>query len=66
MGINGLLPYVKRFVKRSNLREFCGKRRAAIDASCWLHKALCVSIRRDGSRETGKSTDQKIAFAKVL
>jgi hypothetical protein len=50
MGINGLLPFVKKYNKECNLRIFSGQT-AAINASCWIHKALCVSIDRTGSRE---------------
>jgi hypothetical protein len=50
MGINGLLPFVKKYSKECNLQIFSGQT-AAIDASCWIHKALCVSIDRTGSRE---------------
>ena len=50
MGINGLLPFIKRFGKQYNIRVFSGKK-AAIDASCWLHKGLYVSMNYKGDRE---------------
>lgn len=50
MGINCLWPFLKRFSRKTNLREFSSQT-AAIDASCWLHKALYVSISECGNRE---------------
>ncbi|XP_028410371.1 exonuclease 1-like [Dendronephthya gigantea] len=49
MGINGLLAFVKKFRKECNLKAFAGQT-AAIDASWWIHKALCVSIKQTGNR----------------
>ena len=40
MGINCLWPFLKRFSRKTNLREFSSQT-AAINVSCWLHKALC-------------------------
>jgi hypothetical protein len=48
MGINGLLPFVKKYSKECNLQLFSGQT-AAINTSCWIHKALCLSIDRTGS-----------------
>ena len=48
MGINCLFPFVKNQLKSVNIKDFGGKR-IAVDASCWLHKALSVSMRRTGS-----------------
>jgi hypothetical protein len=50
MGISGLLPFVKRHVRRCNLQAFSGQT-AVVDASCWLHKALSVSIKQCGNRQ---------------
>ena len=50
MGINCLLPYLRRFRKNVHIREFSGQT-AAIDASCWIHKALSVSVSQSGNRE---------------
>ena len=50
MRINCLWPFLKRFSRKTNLREFSSQT-AAIDASCWLHKALYVSISECGNRE---------------
>ena len=49
MGINGLLAFVKKFRKECKLKSFAGQT-AAIDASCWIHKALSLSIKQTGSR----------------
>ena len=50
MGICGLLPFVKNYGRPSNLREFSGQK-AAIDASCWIHKGLYVSINVNDNRD---------------
>ena len=44
MVINCLLPYLLRFRRNVHFREFSGQI-VAIDASCWIHKALSVSHR---------------------
>ena len=49
MAINCLLPYLRRFCKNVHFREFSGQT-ADIDASCWIHKALSVSISQSGNR----------------
>ena len=43
MVINCLLPYLPRFRRHVHFRG-CYGQTAAIDASCWLHKALSVSF----------------------
>ena len=48
MGINCLLPFVKNHLKSVNIKDFEGKI-IAVDASCWLHKALSISMLRTGS-----------------
>ena len=50
MGINCLLPYLRRFRKNVHFREFSDQT-VAIDASCWIHKALSVSVSQSGNRE---------------
>ncbi|KAJ7334350.1 Rad2 nuclease [Desmophyllum pertusum] len=50
MGIHGLLPFLKKYSRKVNFREFSGQT-AAIDASCWLHKGLCVSLAQSGRRD---------------
>ena len=37
MGIQGLLPFLKKCTRPANLSEFKGKT-VAVDAYCWLHK----------------------------
>jgi len=50
MGINTLLPFLKEAVKVVFIGDYDGKT-AAVDASCWLHKALNISIQRTGRHE---------------
>ena len=50
MIINCLLPYLHRFRHNVHFREFSGQT-AAIDASCWIHKALSVGISQSRNRE---------------
>ncbi len=50
MGVIGLLIFIKRFGKQCNLRLFSGQT-VAIDASCWIHKGLYVSINQADNRE---------------
>ena len=48
MGINTLLPFIKEVtVKMCNLEQFSNQS-CAVDASCWLHKALAVSVKDFG------------------
>mmetsp|Transcript_105407 Transcript_105407/g.187457 ORF Transcript_105407/g.187457 Transcript_105407/m.187457 type:complete len:588 (+) Transcript_105407:81-1844(+) len=37
MGIQGLLPFLKAYAKRSNIKDFAGKS-IGVDAMCWMHK----------------------------
>jgi len=37
MGIHGLLPFLRPFAQRSNIKELRGKT-VGIDAMCWMHK----------------------------
>ncbi|XP_050464726.1 exonuclease 1 isoform X2 [Cataglyphis hispanica] len=39
MGITGLLPFLEKSSKRTNVREFTGNA-VAIDSYCWLHKGV--------------------------
>ncbi|XP_068712858.1 exonuclease 1-like [Montipora foliosa] len=50
MGIKNLWQFLKKYGKQVQFRDFFGKT-AAIDASCWLHKALYVSMSQNGNRE---------------
>ena len=47
MGITCLFPYVKKYAKKVNIKDFPGKI-AAVDASCWIHKALAPSVSMNG------------------
>ena len=50
MIIKCLLPYLHRFRHNVHFREFSGLT-AAIDASCWILKALSVGISQSRNRE---------------
>lgn len=48
MGINCLLPFLKSCSLQVRLSDFSGQT-AAVDVSCWLHKALVVSYQLHGT-----------------
>ncbi|XP_022801590.1 exonuclease 1-like [Stylophora pistillata] len=50
MAVNCLWPFLEKFSGKVNLREF-SRQTAAIDASCWIHRALYLSISQSGNRE---------------
>lgn len=50
MGINCLFPYIKKHGNKVHISEFRGKTEG-IDASCWIHKALAISVSKHGNRE---------------
>jgi exonuclease-1 len=50
MGIKNLFPFLKQYGKDTNLADFAGKT-AAIDASCWIHRALAISVSGCGNRD---------------
>ena len=47
MGVKTLLPFLKSVTDESNLDNFKDVT-AAVDASCWLHKAISLSFSRFG------------------
>ena len=47
MGIKTLLPFLKTVTEESDLGNFQDLV-AAVDASCWLHKAISISVSRFG------------------
>ena len=47
MGIKTLLPFLKDVTENSYLDSFKGLV-AAVDASCWLHKAIAISYSQFG------------------
>jgi len=47
MGISSLLPFLKEATTEIFIGDYKGKT-AAVDASCWLHKALTISVQRTG------------------
>ena len=54
MGIKTLLPFLKSVTDEGNLDHFKYVT-AAVDASCWLHKAISLSLWRFGD-------DRRCAF----
>ena len=58
MGIHGLLPFLKPYVKKVNIEEFRGKT-VGVDAMCWMHKGAFAC-----SRELveGEDTDKFVRF----
>ena len=56
MEIKNLWQFLKKYGKQVQLRDFSGKT-AAIDASCWLYKALYLSMSQNGNRERSDFTD---------
>ena len=52
MGINTLLPFLKEVTRETFIGRYKIKgKTAAVDASCWLRKALTVSVQRTGLSE---------------
>ena len=47
MGITNLFPFIKTVTIAANLNSFAGKI-AAVDASCWMHKGLAISLKEFG------------------
>ncbi|CAE7808812.1 exo1 [Symbiodinium sp. CCMP2592] len=58
MGIHGLLPFLKPYVKKVNVEDFKGKP-VGVDAMCWMHKGAFAC-----SRELveGADTDKFVRF----
>ena len=47
MGINTLLEFLRPVTSNVSLDEYKGQT-AAVDASCWMHRALARSIKETG------------------
>ncbi len=47
MGIKNLLPFIKTLAVKVEIKDFA-RQTCAVDASCWLHKALAVSYKEFG------------------
>uniref|UniRef100_T1J9L4 Exonuclease 1 n=1 Tax=Strigamia maritima TaxID=126957 RepID=T1J9L4_STRMM len=58
MGIQGLIPFLKKASRRVNLREFSGCT-AGIDAYCWLHKGAFGCAEKLGK---GQVTDGYVQY----
>mmetsp|Transcript_100153 Transcript_100153/g.283586 ORF Transcript_100153/g.283586 Transcript_100153/m.283586 type:complete len:765 (+) Transcript_100153:49-2343(+) len=58
MGIQGLLPFLRSYVQRANIKEYKGKT-VGVDAMCWMHKGAFAC-----SKELvlGQDTDKFIYF----
>ena len=58
MGIHGLLPFLKPYVKKVNIEDFKG-RTVGVDAMCWMHRGAFAC-----SRELveGVDTDKFVRF----
>ena len=49
-GYQYFLPFLKEVTRETFIGYYKGKT-AAVDASCWLHKALAISVQRTGQSE---------------
>ena len=47
MGIKNLLPFIKTPAVKVEIQDFASQT-CAVDASCWLHKALAISYKEFG------------------
>jgi exonuclease 1 len=54
MGIQGLLPYLKKASRPANIKEFKGCT-VAIDSYCWLHRGAFACAEK---LALGEATDQ--------
>ena len=63
MGIKTLLPFLKSVKDECNLDHFKDVTEA-VDASCWLHKAISLSLSRfgDDRSKVCKSLDSQRVF----
>jgi hypothetical protein len=50
MGIKCLFPHIKKYGNKVHISEFYG-RIVVVDASCWTHKALAISLSQHGNLE---------------
>lgn len=58
MGIQGLLPYLKKASRQANIREFKGCT-VAIDSYCWLHRGAFACAEK---LAVGEKTDQLVLY----
>ena len=56
MGIQGLLPFLKKASRQSNIKEFKGCT-VAIDSYCWLHRGAFACAEK---LALGEKTDQLV------
>lgn len=54
MGIQGLIPFLKKATREANIKEFKGGV-VAIDSYCWLHKGAFACAEK---LALGEKTDQ--------
>jgi len=58
MGIHGLLPFLKKASRQSNVKEFKGCT-VAIDSYCWLHRGAFACAEK---LALGEKTDQLVVL----
>ncbi|EZA50275.1 Exonuclease [Ooceraea biroi] len=58
MGITGLLPFLEKSSKRTNIQEFSGGT-VAIDSYCWLHKGVFSCAEK---LMMGQTTDAYVSY----
>jgi len=58
MGIHGLLPFLKKASRPSNVKEFKGCT-VAIDSYCWLHRGAFACAEK---LALGQQTDQSVVL----
>jgi len=62
MGIQGLLPFLKKASRQSNVKEFKGCT-VAIDSYCWLHRGAFACAEK---LALGEKTDQLVVLCLCL
>lgn len=68
MGIKTLLPFLRNVTEESSLDDFRDLI-AAVDASCWLHKAIASSLSRFGDErrcDFSRITDMQLGSFSVV
>jgi len=62
MGIQGLLPFLKKASRQANVKEFRGCT-VAIDSYCWLHRGAFACAEK---LAMGEKTDQSVGYCFFL
>jgi exonuclease 1 len=58
MGIQGLLPFLRKYAQSKNVKEFRGKT-VGVDAMCWMHKGAFACSQ---DLVTGQDTDKFVMY----